>query len=253
MSSVALVTGSSRGIGREIAIALAEKGFRVIVHGRTSSEALDKTVQAIRSRDGIVEPVIFDLRNVSRGGPEVAEIFDKFGTIQCLVNNAGVSVKRRGDLLDIAEDSFDEQYHVNVRGAFFLTQGVARRMLSQDKSLFHSIINITSSNAVAASIERGEYCMAKSSLSMMSKLLSVRLASEGINVYEVRPGLIRTDMTRLAAEMYDRKIAQGFSPINRWGEPGDVAEAIVPLAQGAFRFATGDIFHIDGGLVLTRY
>lgn len=253
MKPVALVTGSSRGIGKAIALTLANRGFQIILHGRTASPQLHDTAQTIREHKGMVEVVAFDLRSIMRDDTWVDEVFGKFGAVHCLVNNAGVSVRKRGDLLDIEEDSFDDQYFINQKGTFFLTQRIARRMILQDKKVFHSIINITSSNATAASIERGEYCMAKSSLSMMSKLFAIRLANEGINVYEVRPGLIRTDMTSVVADKYDRKISQGLAPINRWGEPTDIAEAIVPLAEGAFRFATGDIYHIDGGLVLRHY
>jgi 3-oxoacyl-[acyl-carrier protein] reductase len=250
---VALVTGSSRGIGRAIAVALAERNFRVILHGRACSDHLEETARQIRSRNGVVEQVVFDLEDLSPNSKYIEQVFNAFGAIHCLVNNAGTSVRRRGDILEVQEDSFEEQYRTNMRGTFFLTQAVARRMLTQDRRCFHSIINITSSNAELASIDRSEYCMAKSALAMMAKLFAVRLAPEGINVYEIRPGLIRTDMTRVAADRYDAKLAAGFTPINRWGEPCDVGAAVAPIAEGAFRFATGDVFHIDGGMALQHY
>jgi NAD(P)-dependent dehydrogenase (short-subunit alcohol dehydrogenase family) len=250
---VALITGSSRGIGQAIALALAARHFRIILHGRQPSAHLDATARLIEERDGIVEQVTFDLKDVGRHSRHVDEVFAKFGAVHCLVNNAGVSVRQRGDLFDIDEAAFDEQQQVNVRGTFFLTQAIAQRMLGQERDAFHSIVNITSSNAVAASIERSEYCMAKASLSMMSQLFAVRLAGEGINVYEIRPGLIRTDMTRPAAERYDRKLEQGFTPINRWGLPDDVAGAVVPIAEGAYRFTTGEAFHVDGGMLIHHY
>lgn len=253
MAPVALITGSSRGIGRAIALALAERNFRLILHGKTDSDCLQATLDEVARIQPQSTKVVFDLKNVDRQSAVLDEIFSKFGSLHCLINNAGVSVKRRGDLLDLEEDSFEEQYLTNIRGTFFLTQGTANRMLKQPKDVFHSIINITSSNALAASPERGEYCMAKSALSMMSRLFAVRLASEDINVYEIRPGLINTDMTRSAKSKYDQKLAAGFTPINRWGQPGDIGSAVVPIAEGAFRFSTGEAFHLDGGMHIRHY
>ena len=253
MKPVALVTGSSRGIGRAIALALAKNGFRLILHGKTASEKLDSVAEEIASIGMESKTVTFDLQETPFRPDIVDAIFDCYGAVHCLINNAGVSSRKRGDLLNIEKTSFDEQYETNLKGTFFLTQAIAKGMISQSRDVFHSIINITSSNAISASITRGEYCMTKAALSMMSQLFAVRLAEEGINVYEVRPGLIRTDMTRAASALYEKKLAEGFTPINRWGEPDDIGEAIAPIAEGAFRFSTGDAFHVDGGMHIRHY
>jgi len=249
----ALVTGSSRGIGREIALHLARQGFNLLINGRHESDELQHTQRLVEDTGAAVAACPFDISRIDTFDRVLADLWSRFGGIDCLVNNAGISVKRRGDLLDVAPDSFDEQIAVNLRGTFFLTQQVARRMVAEPGPHFRSIITISSSNAEATATERGEYCIAKAGLSMLTKLFAVRLAGNGINVYEIRPGLIRTSMSLVAEARYDKLLAAGFSPINRWGEPADVAGPVASLASGAMPFATGEVLHLDGGLLIPRY
>lgn len=249
----ALVTGSSRGIGREIALCLARQGFNLLVNGRRDSDDLQHTRRLVEEAGAAVAAVPFDISQLDAFEGVLADAWARFGGIDCLVNNAGISVRRRGDLLEVAPDSFDEQIAVNLRGTFFLTQAVARRMVAAPAPHFRSIITISSSNAEAVATERGEYCIAKAGLSMLTRLFAVRLAGEGVNVYEIRPGLIRTSMSLVAEARYDKLLAAGFSPINRWGQPADVAGPVAVLAKGLMPFATGESLHLDGGLLIPRY
>jgi NAD(P)-dependent dehydrogenase (short-subunit alcohol dehydrogenase family) len=181
----------------------------------------------------------------------VAGAFGAFGTLDCLVNNAGIQVKVRGDLLDVTPASFDEILAVNLRGTFFLTQAVARRMLGEIRATGdppRSIVTISSANVHLVSTNRAEYCIAKTGLAMMSQLFAVRLAADDIACFEIRPGVIRTDMTAPARERYDKLIAEGLTPIRRWGEPEDVGRTVVALAERRLPFNTGDTFNVDGGL-----
>jgi len=250
---VVFITGSSRGIGLGIAKFLATEGFNIVLNGRTDSENIREAEMSIRNIGAEVEVQIFDVANIDLHKDVISRIYQRYGRLDCLVNNAGVSVKSRGDLLDISPESFDEQVAINMRGTFFLTQAICREMLKHESSSFRSVITISSSNAVAASVTRGEYCMIKSALSMMTKLYAVRLAEQGINVYEVRPGLIHTDMTAGVKDEYDRRLEEGFSPINRWGKPFDVGQAVAMLARGDLQFTTGEAIHVDGGLLVDRY
>jgi len=174
------------------------------------------------------------------------------GRIDCLVNNAGISAPRRGDLLELGPQAFDQVLGVNLRGTFFFTQAVAKRMLNAPAAGPRSIITISSVNAELASIERGEYSMSKAGLAMLTKLFALRLAANGIAVFEVRPGVIRTSMTQVVAEKYERRIADGLVPMGRWGAPRDVGEAVAGLASGRFAFSTGSVLHVDGGLAVPR-
>jgi NAD(P)-dependent dehydrogenase (short-subunit alcohol dehydrogenase family) len=170
-----------------------------------------------------------------------------------LVNNAGISVAKRGDLLEATPESFDLLFRVNLRGPFFLTQKLARRFIERKSDeAYRSIINVSSANAYAASTNRGEYCLSKAGISMATKLFATRLGEAGIGVFEIRPGVIRTSMTAVAAADYDRRIAGGLSPMPRWGEGQDVGRAAAALAGGAFAFSTGDAIHVDGGLHIQR-
>lgn len=248
MKPVALVTGSTRGIGKAIARLLKENGFDVITHGKS------KLVNNLNC--DVIKPekhVNFDLATLSENDKVFDDIFEKYGNVHCLINNAGAGVYTRGDVLNVSYDAINFQYQTNLRGTFILTQAISKRMIAQDKNIFHSIINISSSNADIVSIERAEYCIMKAAISMMSKIFAVRLARESINVYEIQPGLIKTDMTEPVATMYNEKIKQGFSPLNRWGQPEDIASAVLPLAIGNFKFSTGDIYKVDGGLFLRHY
>jgi len=250
---VALITGSSRGIGLAIAEKMADDGFSIVLNGVNPSSHLDSAADYLRSKGTQVLVLPFDISDITLHNDILKQIIDTFGHIDSLVNNAGVSVDIRGDLLDVSPESFDRQISVNLRSHFFLTQTISKWMIDNPTNLFRSIVNISSSNAEAAAIERGEYSIAKSGLSMMTKLYALRLAEHSINVCEVKPGLISTDMTKVAKETYDRRIQEGFSPINRWGQPSDVAKVVSTLAKGDWPFVTGESIHVDGGLLIPNY
>jgi 3-oxoacyl-[acyl-carrier protein] reductase len=253
---IAFVTGGRRGIGRGIAYALADAGFDVVVNDVLDDAASRETLETVRARGrraAFVEGSIADLSGHER---LVESAFGAFGTIDCLVNNAGIQVKVRGDLLAVTPESFDEVLAVNLRGTFFLTQAVAKRMLAESRTPGdppRSIVTISSANARIASPNRAEYCIAKTGLAMMSQLFALRLAEADIACYEIRPGVIRTDMTAPARERYDRLIAEGLTPIRRWGEVEDVARTVAALVQRLLPFNTGDAFHVDGGLHIKAF
>jgi 3-oxoacyl-[acyl-carrier protein] reductase len=249
MKPAALVTGANRGIGRAIALALASRGFDVVANDLARSDDTGVTLAEVEKQGGRAAFVEADIADTAARPRLVESAFAAFGRLDCLVNNAGVQVKVRGDMLDVTEESFDRLIRINLRGTFFLTQAVARRMLAEPPGPHpRSVITVSSANAFVVSTNRAEYCLSKSALSMMSKLFAVRLADAGICCFEVRPGIIRTDMTTPAAERYDKLIAEGVAPIRRWGEAEDIGRAVAMLATGDLPFATGDVLHIDGGL-----
>lgn len=253
---VAVVTGGAGGIGGGIVAALAARGFDVVVCDLAIGAAAKDTLAtqvAPPARLAFVEGDLADLA----GHPALVEaIHAAFGRVDCLVNNAGVSAKCRGDLLEVTPESYDLNFAVNARAAFFLTQAVCRRMLADGIAFGESrraVIFISSSNAAIASPERGEYAMSKAAVSMMNQLFALRLAPHGIAVYEVRPGLIQTAMTRVAQERFDGLLAEGFTPINRWGQPQDVGRAVATLASGDLPFTTGAAIPVDGGMHIHHY
>jgi 3-oxoacyl-[acyl-carrier protein] reductase len=255
---VALVTGAARGIGKACALALAEGGFDLVLCdlGHAESRAqLDAAFRAVTEAGGSAAVVTADVGDLAQHAAMVAAPFEHFGRLDCLVNNAGVGVMQRGDLLDVSPESFDRCLRVNTRAMFFLCQAVARRMLEQGEveDAHRSIINITSSNAVAVSIKRGEYCVSKAAASMTTQLFALRLADTGIGVYEVRPGVIETDMTRPAKAEYEERIAAGLVPAKRWGYPADVAASVLALAQGKLPYTVGQALTVDGGLIMPRF
>ncbi len=253
MGKTAVVTGAARGIGFATALALAEEGFDIaaIDLSDVARGDLRQKVTALGRRFAAYE---LDLAKVERHAGVVGNIIDDFGSIACLVNNAGVSVLRRGDLLDVSFESFDRCFDVNTRGTFFFTQEVARRMASATPDVtYRSIIFVSSSNAVAATVERGEYCMSKTALSMACKLFAMRLAGNGIAVFEVQPGLILTEMTAPSKQRYDALIAQGMTIDQRWGLPEDVARTIRTMAAGLLPYTVAQDVRVDGGLLLTRF
>lgn len=248
----ALVTGAGRGIGRAIAVALARDGFNVVVNDLPESRELDETVAEIARGGGKVVAVRADIGDLAGLEALAAAAWDAFGGLDCLVNNAGISVAKRGDMLEVTPDSFDRLIAVNLRGPFFLTQAVARRMVAAPACGFRSIVTISSINVEFASTDRAEYCISKSGLAMMTQLYAVRLAEAGISVYELRPGVIRTQMTAVARERYDKQFANGLTPIARWGEPADIGTAVAALASGTFSYSTGEVVRVDGGLAIRR-
>lgn len=249
MKPVALVTGANRGIGRGIALALAARNFDVVVNDLARTDDTAATLAEVERQGGRAAFVEADISDTTAHARLVDSAVAAFGRLDCLVNNAGVQVKVRGDMLDVTEESFDRLLRINLRGTFFLTQAVARRMVAeQPGSHPRSIITVSSANAFVVSINRAEYCVSKSGLSMMNKLFAVRLADAGISCFEVCPGIIRTDMTKDAAERYNKLIADGIAPVRRWGEPEDIGRAVAMLAAGELPFSTGEALHIDGGL-----
>lgn len=255
---VALVTGALRGIGRACALGLVRSGFRVALNDRPTTENAGpaaRLAEEIKALGGESVPALGDIGEIADHEAILDAALGLGGRIDCLVNNAGVAPRRRGDLLDVQPDSFDECFAVNSRGLFFLTQRVARHMLAQAAPAggHRSIISITSSNAVAVSVLRGEYCASKAAASMITRLFGVRLAASGIGVYEVRPGIIETDMTRPAKAKYDALIKDHLVPAERWGSPEDVASTVSCMAEGRLRYTVGQAVTVDGGLILPRF
>lgn len=249
----AFVTGGRRGIGRGIAYALTDGGFDVVIGDLTRDADADETVQGIAQRGGKGAFVTCDVADITAHQHVLDRVEAEVGPLDCLVNNAGISVAKRGDLLEASPDSFDLLMSVNLKGPFFLTQKVASRFLAhKGDSRYRCIVNVSSANAYAASPNRAEYCLSKVAVSMATKLFATRLGEAGIGVFEVRPGVIRTNMTAVAAADYDKRIAAGLSPMPRWGEADDVGRAVAALASGAFGFSTGDAIHVDGGLHIPR-
>ena len=253
---VSLVTGAGRGIGRGVAIELAKLGHAVVVNYAGNANAAEECLRLVREAGGDGITVRADVSVSADRERLVQETLDAYGRIDLLVNNAGVAPSVRADLLEAGEESFDRLININLKGPYFLTQIVARRMIEQaqrgDVNAFGlpRIVTITSVSAYAASINRGDYCVAKAGLAMMTALYAARLAEYGVNVYEVRPGVIATDMTEGVKEKYDRMIEQGAWPIRRWGRPEDVGRAVAAIARGDFPYSTGEVINIDGGFHL---
>lgn len=245
----ALVTGAARGIGRATALALAGKGFDLVVNDLERTEQAEATLRAIQDLGRQAAFLAADVADLDRQERLLDEAWSANGRLDCVVNNAGVAAFARGDILDVTPESYDHCLRVNTRAMFFMTQKVARRMLDdRDRGHLRSIVNISSVNATVPSILRGEYCVSKAGASMTTQLFAERLAPHGIAVFEVRPGIIRTDMTAPARAYYDDKLAQGLTPIPRWGEPEDIATAIATAATGGLPFSVGHVLAIDGGL-----
>lgn len=246
---VALVTGGSRGIGRGICLELARLGMGLAIHCRGRRDAaLEVRREALDLGAPWAEVFTADLARSEDRHRLVEETLAATDRIDLLVNNAGIASPKRGDLLEVAEENWDTVLETNLKGPFFLSQAVARGMIERrDRLVRPMILFITSISAETPSILRGDYCVSKSGLAMVSELLAHRLAPHGIAVHEIRPGIIKTDMTAGVTETYDRLIAEGLTPIRRWGTPEDVGRAVAALAGGSFPFSTGDVFHVDGG------
>jgi 3-oxoacyl-[acyl-carrier protein] reductase len=254
---VALVTGASRGIGRAIAIELGRTGYDVLINYRSNAVEAERTREMVAHQNARAELFAADVASDDDRQRLVAHTRELFGRLDLLVNNAGIAPDKRVDLLEASTESFDRLLNVNLKGPFFLSQLVARWMIEQKRSgtvtdYTPAIVNISSVSAYAASPERAEYCVSKAGLAMMTKVFAARLADEGINVYEIRPGVIATDMTAGVHEKYDKEIAKGLTPISRWGTPEDVARAVAAIASGSFPFSTGEVINVDGGFHLRR-
>jgi NAD(P)-dependent dehydrogenase (short-subunit alcohol dehydrogenase family) len=248
---VALVTGGTRGIGLGIARALAREGWSLALGGLRPADQVAGVVAELQRSGVDVAYVPGDVGKAEDRSRILASALARFGAVHALVNNAGRAPRIRADVLEAGEDSFEEVVRTNLRGPYFLTQAVARRMLEQRKADPQSsgaIVFITSVSAEMASPSRGEYCVSKAGLSMAARLFAARLAADGIPVYEVRPGIIATDMTAGVHDAYDKKIAEGLVPERRWGQPEDVGRAVAALLRGDISHATGTIVRVDGGL-----
>lgn len=247
----AIVTGGARGIGLACAEALADAGFDILV-ADLADQAPANLAANITARAAKFAYIRCDIANLESHADLVDAAMRAFGRIDCLVNNAGVGAVVRGDLLDLKPDNFDRALGINLRGTVFLSQAVAKAMLRQPGDHAKSIITITSVSAEMASPERSEYCMSKAGLSMWVKNLALRLASENIGVFELRPGIIRTDMTAGVTAKYDALIEGGLVPAKRWGEASDIGAMVAALAAGRLGFSTGSIINVDGALSVPR-
>jgi 3-oxoacyl-[acyl-carrier protein] reductase len=253
---IAIVTGSSRGIGRGIALSLAEKGWRIVINYRSNREAAEEAKQLVEAAGGGALIVQADMANQADLAKLVEATLAEYGRIDLLVNNAGVAPRQRVDMLQVGETSYNEVMDINLKGPFFLSQRVANEMialLEKGETPQPKIINISSISAYTSSPARAEYCISKAGMSMMTKLWADRLAEFGINVYEIRPGVIATDLTSVVKEKYDRLILdEGLTPIRRWGVPEDIGKAVVAIAEGLLPFSTGEVINVDGGFHLHR-
>jgi len=248
----AIVTGASRGIGLGIAHALAQSGFNLLVTGTRRNESTATVLEDIRNHGVNAEFFAGDISDLGSHDELVSSAQTAFGRIDCLVNNAGIASPVRGDLLELSPENFDKVIGTNLRGTVFLSQKVSKAMLAQTDEIPKSIVNITSVSAEMVSPERADYCMSKAGLAMWTKALALRLATSGVGVFEVRPGIIKTDMTSGVTSKYDTLIADGLVPVKRWGESIDIGNIVASLASGKFSFATGSVINADGGLSIQK-
>ena len=253
---VALVTGSGRGIGYGIAECLAADGFDIVVNNTNEASLVDNALEGLREKGAEVLYCRADISDPEARAGMLAAVREHFGRLNVLVNNAGVAPKIRADLLEATEESFERLIRINLQGPYFLTQAAAKWMIEQKQA--HAgfracVINISSISATAASPARGDYCITKAGIAMATKLWAVRLAEFGIPVYEIRPGIIETDMTTVVKEKYDRLInEEGLLLQARWGQPADVGKATTALARGDFPYSTGQVVMVDGGFTVDR-
>ena len=249
MKKTAIITGGAGGIGFGTAQQLAADGFNIAIFDIKDEMAIGDKLALLDKAGSDTMYYCGDIAKVNDCYAFVEAVIEKYGKIDVLVNNSGVAPKVRADILETSEESIDYVFGVNIKGTFFMSQAVARRMIAQNDGI---IVNISSISAYTSSVNRPEYCMSKSAISMMTVLFADRLAAHGIRVYEIRPGVIRTDMTAPVVEKYDKLIADGIFPIERWGYPEDVAKAISAFASGAFPYSTGEIINVDGGFHIRR-
>ena len=254
-SPVALVTGASRGIGRAIAVELASAGYDIVVNFVSRPEAAEETAALIADEGRETLLAQADISSTEDRASMIEETRSRFGRIDVLVNNAALAPRERGDLLESSEEHYDRTLDVNLKGPFFLTQSIARWMVEErlaDPGRKLYIVNISSLSEYTSSVLRGDYCLAKAGLGMLTSLFADRLGEHNIPVNEIRPGIIATDMTAGAKEKYDKLFAEGLTPFRRWGQPEDVARAVRALVGGDFDFATGSAIDLDGGFHLHR-
>lgn len=255
MKKIALITGGSRGIGLGIAQQLAANGFDLAINGMRPAETVEETIQQLKSYGN---DVIYCRGSIASSADReriINEIKVHYNQLNVLVNNAGMAPRQRNDILVATEESYDEVMNTNLKGSYFLMQKAANWMIAQqqqDANFSGCIINVSSMSATVASINRGEYCISKAGLSMATQLFAVRLGEYNIPVFEVRPGIIATDMTAGVKEKYDRLIQEGLCVQKRWGQPEDVGKVVAALAKGCFMYSTGQVIMVDGGLTIPR-
>lgn len=253
MHSIALITGASRGIGRGIALELARAGRHHLALNYQGNEAAARECRRLceEASGGTIRavPMQADISIAGDRARLLENVQAEYGRLDLLVNNAGVAPAVRADLLEAGEESWDRVLGINLKGPYFLTQAAARMMMATpaEGDLPRAVVNVTSISAWVASTNRGDYCVAKAGLAMMTKLYAARLAPHGIGVFEIQPGVIETDMTGPVKEKYDALFAEGLTPINRWGQPADVGKAVAAIALGAFPWSTGQVLLVDGG------
>ncbi len=257
MKPVALITGGSRGIGLGIAKALAGSGVDLAINGVRPEEDVEEMLADLRYLGATVHYCRGNISSAEDRASILKNIRDKFGQLNFLVNNAGIAPKQRVDLLEASEESFDYVMGINLKGAYFLSQAAAQWMIEQkaENTAFPTnIINIGSISATMASVNRGEYCIAKAGIAMMTQLFADRLGKENIPVYEIRPGITKSDMTASpeVTAKYDKMIAEGLTITPRWGTPEDVGKAVVALCRGDFPYSTGNVIMVDGGMTIPR-
>jgi 3-oxoacyl-[acyl-carrier protein] reductase len=255
MRRVALITGGTRGIGLGIARELAQNHFDLAINGTRAADQVENTLKELRAYGVEVLYCPGDIASSEDRTEIMRQVKDHYGRLHVLVNNAGVAPKERRDILEATEESFDHVMDINLKGSYFLTQKVANWMIEQkkiDKDFTGCIINISSVSATMVSLNRGEYCISKAGLGMVTQLFAVRLGEYDIPVYEIRPGIVQTDMTSGVKEKYDKLIGEGLLVQKRWGEPADVGKAVASLTSGDFRYSTGQVIMVDGGLTIPR-
>ncbi|MFX0057694.1 MAG: 3-ketoacyl-ACP reductase [Candidatus Hodarchaeota archaeon] len=260
-NKVALITGSTHGIGKAIALELAKKGFKIVINGASTEKLSEDYIKLLSEiyEKGLESDYVFiqaDISSKENRKLLINKIKEKFNRIDVLVNNAGVAPLERNDILKATEESFDRVISINLKGPYFLTQTIANWMIELQKELepeyLPYIINISSISSYTSSSNRGEYCISKAGVSMMTKLFADRLGEFNIPVYEISPGIINTPMTEKVHEKYDKLIKDGLTPLKRWGQPIDVAKAVVAIVKGLFPYSTGSVLEIDGGFHLHR-
>ena len=249
---VALITGGRRGIGLGIAEALIADGFDLAITGIEAPMPQDPDISELTAHGARAIYIQSDLSDLATHQPAVDAVLDAFGSIDCLINNAGIGSVVRGDFLNLLPDNFDRIVDINLRGTVFFTQAVVKAMIASPQHHARSIVNVTSVSAEMSSMERLDYCMTKAALAAFSQGLALRLAASGIDVFELRPGIIKTDMTAGVADKYDRLIGEGLVPQKRWGHPQDLGRIVSSLVSGKFSFATGTVINADGGLSIQR-
>jgi NAD(P)-dependent dehydrogenase (short-subunit alcohol dehydrogenase family) len=253
---VAVVTGAARGIGHGIAKKLADDGYAIAIFDILDFDDVKDNIDEIKEKNRSVLYFQGDLTQNKDRNEFVSEVMRKYGRIDFLVNNAGVAPKSRKDILELAEESYDFVMDINLKGTFFFTQTIANIMIEEvenkDLNIEPKIVNIASTSSYTSSPNRGEYCISKAGISMITKLFADRLAEYGINVYEVRPGIIQTKMTSVVKDKYDKLIEEGLTPIKRWGYPEDIAKAVSVFCSGMLDFSTAEVINVDGGFHLRR-